>query len=73
MRLDYNDKSFVEISLSKSPSKVNIILGAPDFDNPLKKIINSAEVDIKDFAALVYGLGVVLPKPVEKKSTEHVE
>jgi len=69
MRINFEDKSFVEIKLSTKPGNIEIVLGAIDFDNPLKKVINSAEINIKDFAKLVYGLGIQLPK-IEAEKVE---
>jgi len=70
MKLSFDDNSFIEIKLSKSPGKVEIVLGASDFDNPLKKIVNSAEIDIKDFLKLVYGLGIPISPGVDKAPTK---
>jgi len=62
MKINFEDASFIEIKLSTSPGKVEIILCAADFENPLKKIINSAEIDLKDFAKLVQSIGIPLPQ-----------
>ena len=70
MKINFDDNSFIEIKLSKSPGKVEIVLGASDFDNPLKKIINSAEIDIKDFSKLVHGLGIPIPPVTDNKASK---
>ena len=67
MKIDFDDSSFVEFSLSKSPGKVRIILGAKDAVNPLKVVINSAEITINNLAELVADLNINLP-PVIKNS-----
>lgn len=53
MKIQFDEGGFIEIKASSTPSKVDIILAAVDYDNPLKKIINSVEIDGKDFFKLV--------------------
>lgn len=69
MKIDFDDSSFIEIVLSTTPGKVLIILGAKDAINPLKTVINSAEITIKNLAELVSDLKINLP-PVIKNNIE---
>ncbi len=53
MKIEFDDKSYVEVSRSKVSGKVIITIGARDQQNPLKKIINCVEIDesqLKDLA-----------------------
>lgn len=61
MKIEFEEGGFVEIRLSMSPGKVNIVLGAVDAANPLKKIINSAEIELKELAQMIQDLEVPLP------------
>jgi len=70
MRLDFDDGGYIELVLSKKPGKVFLTIAAKDYDNPLKKIINSAELTLKELSTLVYGLGVELPKEIKKEKIE---
>jgi hypothetical protein len=68
MKIDFDDSSFVEIVLSTTPGKVLIILGAKDSINPLKTVINSAEITIKNLAELVSDLKINLPPVLLKNN-----
>jgi len=68
MKIDFEDSSFVEIVLSTTPGKVLIILGAKDSINPLKTVINSAEITIKNLAELVGDLKINLPAVLIKNN-----
>ena len=57
MRIDFDNNSFIEIYLSED--KVAIILGAKDANNPLKKIVNSAEVSMQEWSKLIDGIPVL--------------
>lgn len=61
MRIDFDDKSFVEIKVG-GPGKIVIILAAKKKNNNLELEINAAELTISEFAQLVNGLGIQLPK-----------
>ena len=69
MKIKFDDSSFVELALSTTPGKVAIILGARDAVNPLKTVINSAEITIKQLAELIADLKINLP-PVLKNNDE---
>jgi hypothetical protein len=60
MKIDFDDKSYVELILS-APGKVAIILGAKDGNNPLNTVVNSAEITLKQLAELVADLNIPLP------------
>lgn len=68
MKINFNDSSFVEFILSNSPGKVKIVLGAKDAVNPLKTVINSAEITIKNLAELVSDLNINLPTIIKNKN-----
>lgn len=61
MRINFEDKSFVEIKQS-SPGKIAIILGAKKKNNILEMEINACELEIGQFAELVNNLGVDFSK-----------
>lgn len=67
MRIKFDDSSFVELKLSNSPGKVSVILGAKHPDNPLKIVINSADITLKNLAELIADLNIPLP-PVLKNN-----
>ena len=69
MRIKFDDSSFVELGISTTPGKVAIILGARDAINPLKIVINSAEITTKQLAELIADLKIILP-PVIKNNNE---
>lgn len=72
MKIEFNDKSYVELILS-SPGKVSVILGAKDRDNPLNTIINSAEITLKQLAELVADLNIPLPIVIKNNNQEIIE
>lgn len=53
MKIEFADKSFVECKKSDNPGKIIITIQAKDYNNPLKKIINSVEIDAEDFKKLI--------------------
>ena len=53
MKIEFDDKSYVECKKSNNPGKIILIISAKDHDNPLKKITNAVEVEISDFKKLV--------------------
>lgn len=64
MRIVFNDKSYIETSLSSSPGKIFVTIGSRQEDNPMEIIVNSAEITFKEF----FELGSVIPKQVEGKA-----
>jgi nitrate reductase NapAB chaperone NapD len=52
MKIQFDDKSYVEFRKSDNPGKIMIIISAKDHDNPLKKITNAVEVSAAEFKLL---------------------
>ena len=52
MKLEFEDKSYVEIKKSAG-GEILVMVSARDADNPLKKIINCVEISEKDFKFLI--------------------
>lgn len=50
MKIDFEDKSFIEIK--KSDDKVLIIVQAKDTENPRKNITNICEITMEQFKSL---------------------
>lgn len=61
MRINFEDKSFVEIKQG-SPGKIAIILGAKKKNNILEMEVNACEIEICQFAELINNIGIELPK-----------
>lgn len=59
MRIDFDDNSFIEMSLQGT--KVVISTGAKDPKNILNTIINSCEISLNELSQLVNDLKVPLP------------
>lgn len=59
MRIDFEDNSFIEMSLQGT--KVVISIGAKDNKNVLNYIVNSAEITLNELSQLVNDLKVPLP------------
>lgn len=53
MKIEFEDKSFVEIRKSNEPGKVLITIQAKDHENPLKKITNCVEITKEQFKQLI--------------------
>lgn len=53
MKIQFDDKSFVECRKSDNPGKIMIIISAKDHDNPLKKITNAVEITAAEFKLLI--------------------
>lgn len=53
MKIDFNDKSFIEIKRTADPDKITIVISAIDHNNTFKKIINSCEITTEQFKALI--------------------
>jgi nitrate reductase NapAB chaperone NapD len=56
MKIDFSDKSYVEIKKSDNPGKLLIIVQAKDYLNPLKKITNTVELTAEEFKSLISDL-----------------
>lgn len=53
MKIEFNDKSYVECRKSNNPNKVLLIISAKDHENPLKKITNAVEIDLSQLQLLI--------------------
>jgi hypothetical protein len=49
MKIEFEDKSYLEIIKSKDPDKIFIIIQAKDHNNALKKITNTVEITLDQF------------------------
>lgn len=52
-KLNFEDKSYLEIKKSAETGDIIIIVSAKDGTNPLKKITNAVEISEKDFRFLI--------------------
>jgi nitrate reductase NapAB chaperone NapD len=57
MKIEFEDKSYVECRKSDTPGKVIIAISAKDHENPLKKITNAVELTTDEFKRLISGVG----------------
>lgn len=53
MKIQFDDKSYIEVRKSDNPGKIIITISAKDYDNPLKKITNAVEITISEFQQLI--------------------
>jgi hypothetical protein len=53
MKIEFEDKSYVEVSKSNDPDKVYITIQAKDHQNSLKKITNSVEITLDQFKKII--------------------
>ncbi len=53
MKIEFEDKSYVECRKSDTPGKVIIAISAKDHENPLKKTTNAVELTIEEFRRLI--------------------
>jgi nitrate reductase NapAB chaperone NapD len=53
MKIEFEDKSYVEFRKSDNPGKVILIISAKSNENSLKKITNAVEIDLNQFKALI--------------------
>ena len=56
MKIQFEDKSFIECRKSDTPGKIIIIISAKDQTNSLKKITNAVEISTEEFAKLISDL-----------------
>ena len=57
MRIDFDNQSFIEISVSNfDDKKVSIILSAKDGNNSKNTIVNSAEISMEDFKKIALSI-----------------
>ena len=53
MKIVFDDKNSIECSKSDNPGKIIITISAKDGADPLKKIINAAELTAEEFKKLI--------------------
>lgn len=53
MKIEFNDKSFVECIKSNNPGKILFTISAKDHNDPLKKISNAVEITADEFKKLI--------------------
>lgn len=53
MKIEFEDRSFIECKKSENSDKIIILIQAKDYNNPLKKITNAVEMSIEDFKKLI--------------------
>lgn len=56
MKIQFDDKSYVYFYMSDDNSKIILTISAKDYDNPLKKIVNTCEISILEFQDLISDL-----------------
>lgn len=53
MKIQFDDKSYIECRKSDNPGKIIISISAKDHENSLKKITNAVEITIEEFKKLI--------------------
>ena len=53
MRIDFEDKSYIECQKSDHPGKVLVVISAKDLESPLKRIVNTVELTTEQFKSLI--------------------
>ena len=53
MKIQFEDKSYVEISKSQNPGKILITIVARDHEKPLATVANSVEITEEQFKQLI--------------------
>lgn len=57
MRIDFEDRSYIECKKSDNPGKIVLAISAKDHENPLKKITNAVELTVEEFKKLISEVG----------------
>lgn len=71
MRIDFKDRSYFELTETKDGNKIIIVLGSRQKNNPLELVVNSAEIEKKDFFNAIKN--VLGPKILENLNKEKQE
>jgi phosphosulfolactate synthase (CoM biosynthesis protein A) len=58
MKIEFSDKSYIEINRSMEPGKVFVIISARDSKNHLTNIVNAVEITEEQLAELVASVKV---------------
>jgi hypothetical protein len=53
MKIEFNDKSYIDCQKSAQPGKIMVIISAKDQTDPLKKIVNAVELTMEEFKSLI--------------------
>jgi hypothetical protein len=53
MKIEFEDKSYIDCQKSSNPGKIIIVISAKDHENPLKKITNAVEITVEEFKRLI--------------------
>lgn len=53
MKIEFEDKSYIEVNKSIEPGKIIIMIQAKDATNSLKKISNSVEITLAQWQQLI--------------------
>ncbi len=53
MKIEFEDKSYIECRKSDTPGKIIVAISAKDHENPLKKITNAVELTADEFKRLI--------------------
>ena len=53
MKIEFEDKSYIECRKSNEPGKIVVTISAKDHENPLKRIVNAVELSTEEFKKLV--------------------
>jgi nitrate reductase NapAB chaperone NapD len=53
MKIEFEDKSYIECRKSDTPGKIIVAISAKDHENPLKKITNAVELTTDEFKRLI--------------------
>lgn len=57
MKIQFDDKSFIECKKSDNPGKIIITISAKDHTDSLKKITNAVEITVDEFKKLISDVG----------------
>lgn len=53
MKIQFEDKSYIECRKSDTPGKIIVMISAKDHQNPLMKITNAVELTVEEFKRLI--------------------
>lgn len=53
MKIEFNDRSYIDCQKSNHPGKIIVLISAKDQDNPLKTITNAVELSRDEFNKLI--------------------
>lgn len=53
MKIQFDDKSYIQVRKSDNPGKIIITIAARDGEDALKKITNAVEITMAEFTQLI--------------------